>query len=349
MTTVIENDQNIQNSPCVEAKGFARIRPSRSGLTGGASGAGCRHGLGPEQACPTCEGRSYAKSASQLDFMERGPETEDVPPGRMRRALPEQSGATLHDLGAESRIWLAENCTRDTKAHHSGADKQTIRGNKMPSNLMPGINEMRAGTIEFGDPATDEDLVASAKEGDEQAFEMLVRRHRPKVFALALRYTRVREDAEDVVQQTFQKAFVYLSNFEGKSSFSTWLTRIAINEALMWLRKARALREVPIDDSISDEGAGLHFDVADARPDPEATYLQREETRALSMAIKRLTPRIRIVLELKELRELSARETARQMGLSLAAVKARVSHGREKLRKHIAVVRHARTSKIARQ
>jgi RNA polymerase sigma-70 factor (ECF subfamily) len=203
--------------------------------------------------------------------------------------------------------------------------------------------------IEFGDPATDEALVASAKEGDEKAFEILVRRHRPQVFALALRYTRVHEDAEDVVQQTFQKAFVYLSTFEGKSSFSTWLTRIAINEALMWLRKARALREVPIDDSISDGEAKLHFDVADASPDPEATYLQREETRALSMAIKQLAPRIRIVLELKELRELSARETARYMGLSLAAVKARVFHGRKKLRKHIAVVRHSCTSKIARQ
>ena len=205
----------------------------------------------------------------------------------------------------------------------------------MPSNLMPGINEMRAGTIEYGDSATDEALVADAKEGNEKAFEMLVKRHRRKVFALALRYTRVREDAEDVVQQTFQKAFVYLRNFEGKSSFSTWLTRIAINEALMWLRKARGLREVPIADSIGDEEAGLHFDVADASPDPEATCLQREETRALSMAIKRLTPRIRIVLELKELRELSARETARHMGLSLAAVKARVFHGRRKLRKHI--------------
>ena len=203
--------------------------------------------------------------------------------------------------------------------------------------------------IEFGDPATDEALVASAKEGDEKAFEILVRRLRPQVFALALRYTRVHEDAEDVVQQTFQKAFVYLSNFEGKSSFSTWLTRIAINEALMWLRKARALREVPIDDSISDGEARLRLDVADASPDPEATYLQREETRALSMAIKQLAPRIRIVLELKELRELSARETARYMGLSLAAVKARVFHGRKKLRKHIAVVRHSCTSKIARQ
>jgi len=213
---------------------------------------------------------------------------------------------------------------------------------------MPEINEMRAGTIEFGDSATDEALVASAKDGDENAFETLVKRHRRNVFALALRYTRTRENAEDVVQQTFQKAFVYLRNFEGKSSFSTWLTRIAINEALMWLRKARALCEVPLDHSMNDEGARPDFDVADASPDPEATYLRQEETRTLSMAIERLTPSIRIVLELKELRELSARETARHLGLSLAAVKARAFHGRKKLRKDIAVV-VPRTSKIACQ
>ena len=113
----------------------------------------------------------------------------------------------------------------------------------------------------------------------------------------------------------------------------------------MWLRKARALREVPIEDSITEEGAGRHFDVTDASPDPEATYLKREETRALSMAIKQLTPRIRIVLELKELRELSGQETARKMGLSVSAVKARVFHGRRKLRKHIADVGAYRKSK----
>ena len=78
-------------------------------------------------------------------------------------------------------------------------------------------------------------LVAAAKRGDEKAFETLVRRHRPRILALALRYTRVREDAEDVVQQALQKAFIYLNSFEGKSLFSTWITRIAINEALMWL------------------------------------------------------------------------------------------------------------------
>jgi len=216
----------------------------------------------------------------------------------------------------------------------------------MQSNRMPKINEMPTGNIELGDSATDEALVAGAKGGDENAFEMLVRRHRRKVFGVALRYTRVREDAEDVVQQTFQKAFVYLRKFKGNSSFSTWLTRIAINEALMWLRKAHAIPEVPLNDTINDDEARLRFDVADVSPDPEATYLQREKTCVLSMAMERLTPNIRIVVEMKELHELSARETAKHMGLSLSAVKARVFHGRRTLRRHIAVLA-ARTSKMA--
>jgi len=190
-----------------------------------------------------------------------------------------------------------------------------------------------AGTVAFSGPDTDETLVATAKMGDEEAFATLVKRYRPRIYALALRYTRVREDAEDVVQQAFQKTFVHLSKFAGKSSFSTWLTRITINEALMFLRRARALREVPMDDLSGDEGAQPHFDVADASPDPEATYIQREEARILSIAIRRLSPRIRSVLELRELRELSAQETARQMGLSVGAVKGRVFHGRRKLRR----------------
>ncbi len=201
-----------------------------------------------------------------------------------------------------------------------------------------------AGAVAFSDPVTDEILVATAKNGDENAFEALVRRHRRKLFAIALRYTRVREDAEDVVQQTFQKMFVYLKNFEGKSAFSTWLTRIAINEALMLLRRGRVQREVSMDDLDDDEGTRVHFNAADASPDPEATYIQREEVRILSIAIRRLTPRMRRVLELRELRELSTRETARQMGLSVAAVKARVFHGRKKLRRHIAAVGESRKS-----
>lgn len=201
----------------------------------------------------------------------------------------------------------------------------------------------------FSDSATDETLVAVARMGAEGAFETLVTRYWPRMFALALRYIRVREDAEDVVQQTFQKTFVYLKNFEGKSSFATWLTRIAINEALMWLRKARGLREVSLDDLGGSDETAPRFDVPDVRPDPEATYLQHEETRILSVAITQLTPRLRTVLELKELRELSARETAQHTGLSVAAVKARVFHGRKKLRKHIRIVGSRRISKRAFQ
>ena len=95
-----------------------------------------------------------------------------------------------------------------------------------------------------GDYVSERQLVAAAKSGDESAFEILIKRQERKVFRVALRYTRVREDAEDIVQETFQKAFVHLQKFEGKSSFSTWLTRIAINEALMSLRRRRALHEV---------------------------------------------------------------------------------------------------------
>lgn len=194
-----------------------------------------------------------------------------------------------------------------------------------------------AGTVAFSDPESDEALVAAAKGGDERAFETLVKRYRARILGLALRYTRTREDAEDVVQLAFQKTFVYLKNFEGKSSFSTWLTRIAINEALMWLRKARGLREISLEDLGSDDGTAPHFDVADASPDPEAICLRQEEARILSTAMTQLTHRVRTVLELKELSELSTQETARHMGLSVAAVKARVFHGRRKLRRHIRV------------
>jgi RNA polymerase sigma-70 factor, ECF subfamily len=195
------------------------------------------------------------------------------------------------------------------------------------------IDKRHVTGASFGDPGADEALVAAAKRGDELAFETLVRRHRPRIFALALRYARVREDAEDIVQQTFQKAFVYLHRFEGKSSFSTWLTRIAINEALMLLRRGRVLREVSIDESSNRPETSRDLELSDSSPDPEASCLRREAARILSAAMHKLTPPLRTVIELRELGELSTRETALRMGLSAGAVKARVLHGRRKLRK----------------
>jgi RNA polymerase sigma-70 factor (ECF subfamily) len=195
------------------------------------------------------------------------------------------------------------------------------------------MNNKPNTTTVFCDPTCDYTDSLAAKRGDQRAFGILFERYQPKIFALAVRYTQVAEDAEDVVQQTFQKAFIHLHRFEGKCSFSTWLTRIAINEALMLLRRRRALREVSVDDSSEDESATRGLQIPDSGPDPEMSYLQREGAQVLCAAIDKLKPRMRTAIELRELAELSTQETARRMGLSVAGVKASVFHGRRKLRK----------------
>ena len=149
---------------------------------------------------------------------------------------------------------------------------------------------------------------------------------------MAQRITRNREDAEDVVQQSFQKAFIHLKKFEGKSLFYSWLTRIAINEALMLLRRKRGSHEVPIEESSTNTENALPLSFLDLAPNPEDSCLDREREQILSAALNRLRPGIRKAIELRELGELSTRETALVMGLSVAAVKARVFHGRRKLR-----------------
>jgi RNA polymerase sigma-70 factor, ECF subfamily len=204
----------------------------------------------------------------------------------------------------------------------------------MPTNIVE-IDESEATIDSFSDSGPEESLVTAAKNGDQQAFEMLVRRHEPRVLALALRYTRVREDAEDVVQQSFQKAFVYLERFEGKSRFSTWLTRIAINEALMLLRKKRTSLEVPIEESTTMDETALTLGAFDSDPSPEDYCLHEEQKRILAEAVRQLKPRTRKAIELRELGELSTEETARILGLSIAAVKARLFHARRKLRQSL--------------
>jgi RNA polymerase sigma-70 factor, ECF subfamily len=182
------------------------------------------------------------------------------------------------------------------------------------------------------DGQEDAALVAEAKAGDARAFELLVARHVGKIFLVAQRMTRNREDAEDVVQQSLQKAFIHLRKFEGQSSFSTWLTRIAINEALMLLRRKRGSREVPIAESSTEDETALPLDIPDLGPNPEDSCLRREQERLLSAAVSELTPTTRKAIELRELDERSTVETARVMGLSVGAVKARVFHGRRRLR-----------------
>jgi RNA polymerase sigma-70 factor (ECF subfamily) len=178
-------------------------------------------------------------------------------------------------------------------------------------------------------------LVAAAESGRNQAFEVLVGRYHGRILRVVLRFTRNRADAEDVVQQSFQKAFVQLRQFHGDSSFSTWMTRIAINEALMWLRRKRARPEVAIEGVSPVDESALPLDFPDHSPSPEESCLLRERERILFAAMNDLTPGMRTAIQLRELDELSTEETARRMGLSTGAVKARVFHGRRRLRERL--------------
>jgi len=174
-------------------------------------------------------------------------------------------------------------------------------------------------------------LVFAAKSGDGHAFGILVNRYQRRILAVARRFTGIREDAEDIAQQSFQKAFVHLHKFEGKSCFSTWLTRIAINEALMFLRRVRGAREISIDDLNGNEGTALHMEMPDSRPSPERALLESEQNKVLWAAINKLTPRTRKAIELRDLGELSTKEAAEVLGLSVDAMKGRLFHGRRKL------------------
>jgi RNA polymerase sigma factor (sigma-70 family) len=214
----------------------------------------------------------------------------------------------------------------------------------MQGQILNNIGEPVVTIASSCDSAADERLVvAAAKNGDELAFESLFKRHQRSIFALALRYTRGREDAEDVVQETFQKAFVHLQKFEGNSSLSTWLTRIAINQALMLLRSRRGQHELPIDDSSSHEATPA-LELADTSPDPEASCLQAEKAQSLSAAMRQLRPGMREAIELRELGELSNRDTAAHMGVSIGTVKARVFQARRKLAKTLRL--HMRPPRI---
>ena len=196
-------------------------------------------------------------------------------------------------------------------------------------------NRSKPAIVYSSDPGADEALVSAAKNGNQGAFELLVERHQQRMLVFARRYTRVREDAEDVVQQTFQKAFIHLNKFQGKSSFSTWLTRIAINEALMLMRRGRALREITVDDSNDHGVAASAMEIPDASPDPETSYMRRERVQILSETLGNLRPGMRKAIELRELAELSTEETDRRMGVSVAAVKGRLFHAKKKLREKL--------------
>ena len=184
------------------------------------------------------------------------------------------------------------------------------------------------------DKDSDGALVAAAKCGDTRAFEELVFRHEQRVLAVAQRITNNWEDAEDVAQESFHKAFLHLDGFQEKSRFSTWLTRIAMNEAFMLLRRRRGVLEVlpeNPDDSVKSGSEAF----VDQRPNPEESCWRRERTDLLAKAINRLSPIIARTILLRDIEQRSVEETAQILGTSIGAVKARVFQGRRKLRRTV--------------
>jgi RNA polymerase sigma-70 factor (ECF subfamily) len=181
------------------------------------------------------------------------------------------------------------------------------------------------------DKNSDGALVAATKRGDAYACEELVLRYERRVFAAALRITKNREDSEDVVQESFHKAFLHLDEFQERSRFSTWLTRIAVNEALMLLRRRRRVLEILPEGPDNDVKSASVASV-DQEPNPEQICWRRERTELLTNAINRLRPKIRRTIVLRDIEERSVEETAQILGTSISAVKSRVSRGRRELR-----------------
>jgi len=179
---------------------------------------------------------------------------------------------------------------------------------------------------------SDSVLVTATKRGDTRAFDKLILRHKQRVLAVAQRITNNREDAEDVAQESFHKAFVHLDAFHEKSRFSTWLTRIAMNEALMLLRRRRRVFETIPENPENGAKSSLEPFV-DRGPNPEESCWRRERKQLLTKAINRLDPKVRRTILLRDIEERSIKETAQILGASISAVKARVFQGRRRLRR----------------
>ena len=164
-------------------------------------------------------------------------------------------------------------------------------------------------------------------------FDELIAPHAQKVFRIAYRITRNREDAEDAMQDAFLKAFTHFEDFDGRSTFATWLTSIVINSSLMILRKRKTGRIVSLEGASNCEESKAFQELREPAPDAEHCYLQKEREAALRDAISSLRPSLRSVVEVAQLGERSVRETAEIIGLSVCAIKARLFHARAALRK----------------
>ena len=210
---------------------------------------------------------------------------------------------------------------------------EALQGTMVQGGDFPAFSMTQTGPQ--ADVGGEGSLVQRAKAGDVGAFSELVTRYERKIFRLARNITQNQEDAEDVLQDVFLKAYTHLDSFEGNSKFYTWLVRIAVNESLMKLRKRRSDRQVSLDEPVNTGEDEVTREVAVWEDTPEDRYSQEELRRILDEAVAGLAPIYRTVFQLRDVEELPTEETAEILGLSVPAVKSRLLRARLQLREKL--------------
>jgi RNA polymerase sigma-70 factor (ECF subfamily) len=180
----------------------------------------------------------------------------------------------------------------------------------------------------------DDELVVRAQDSDEAAFAELMRRTSPSSFRLAMSILRDRQEAEDEVQNSYLNAWRHVRQFQRESKFSTWISRIVVNQSLMRLRKMRATSFVYLDEGGTEEGI-RPTEVTDPMATPEANLGGKELSEVLQREIRRLPSILRDVLILRDVQEFSSAETASRLSISVSAVKSRLLRARVELRNRL--------------
>ena len=196
----------------------------------------------------------------------------------------------------------------------------------------PAGSDPELSAASFGD----ELLVSAAKRGDRAAFSELVRRYERKVYGLAYRYAGDPDDAADLAQEAFLKAFCALGTFRGRSSFSTWLYRVTANVCLDALRSRQRRPTLSLDQAQSGGEGDREWGLADPRADLQEQVLRREVRAIIHHAIGRLGPEHRLVVILRDLQDLSYQEISQILGINLGTVKSRLNRARLALRDELA-------------
>ena len=224
-----------------------------------------------------------------------------------------------------------------TKKSLGGAYSMDISTSSAYAGVGPGQTPHTLAYVTKGSPigftadTSDLFLVAAAKDGDHQAYAELCRRHSKQILRTILRITRNVADAEDTMQETLLKAYVHIGRFEGRCAFSSWLTRIAINSALMLSRKKRA----HYVNSFEGAGDGDDFKLTEpteTADNPEEACILKALTNECIRAIRYLSPTLRVVVQIRYRENASVAEISKMLGISESAVKSRLLRARSKIR-----------------